>query len=368
MLGKLRVTGSLRGTIEYNEEKVMQQKAVYLHAENFLKDTHELTFEDKYNRLHDRVTLNERAEKKVAHIFLTFHPDEEISNNTMVQLSQRYMQAAGFDNQPYLVYRHFDSGNPHLHVVSTKVLPNGKMIKIPTRQMRELQVLTLKMASESGLRPDKVKTQNEKIRFQATRTQQVVYGQPSLKNAISSVLHTIIDHYKYHSMEGLNAILSEYNVKADPGREGTRMHLNRGLVYAVLDENGRQVSRGIRASAFDFKPTLPYLEKRFELNRTLRERNHLRMETAIEWTLMTKKPDWAGFRQAMAREGINVVVQEDREGKPGNIFFIDHREKTVFSGHDLGGAFSLQAIQERCAQEQKVQEEESQRHHLKLHL
>jgi len=42
MLGKIGATCSLRKTLEYNEEKVIQQKAICLHAENFLKDADEL--------------------------------------------------------------------------------------------------------------------------------------------------------------------------------------------------------------------------------------------------------------------------------------------------------------------------------------
>jgi len=126
MLGKLGRTGYLRGTLNYNEEKVSQQKAAYLHAENFLKDSHELTFEDKFNRLHDRVTLNETAHLKVAHIFLTFHPRDEISNDAMVQMARRYVKTAGFEDQPYLGYRHQNAGNPPLHILSTHILPDRR--------------------------------------------------------------------------------------------------------------------------------------------------------------------------------------------------------------------------------------------------
>jgi|GEM_PF-4905301 len=114
------------GDAYYNEEKVSQQKAAYLHAENFLKDSHELTFEDKFNRLHDRVTLNETAHLKVAHIFLTFHPRDEISNDAMVQMARRYVKTAGFEDQPYLGYRHQNAGNPHLHILSTHILPDRR--------------------------------------------------------------------------------------------------------------------------------------------------------------------------------------------------------------------------------------------------
>jgi len=367
MLGKIGATCSLRKTLEYNEEKVIQQKAICLHAENFLKDADELTYKDKYNRLYDRVTLNERAEKKVAHIFLTFHPRDEISNNTMVQLAQRYMMTAGFGDHPYLIYRHLDTGNPHLHAVSTFVTPNRKMIKTPPRILQELKTLTQGMETELGLRPNIVKTDGE-IKLQANWTQQVVYGQRSLKGAISNVLDAIIDHYKYTSIDELNAILSEYNVMADRGYEGTRMFQNKGLVYVALDKKGMQVSRGLWASTFDAKPTLPYLENKFSLNQSLRESQRARITTAIKWTFVGKPPDWTGFRETMEREGINIVVDKTKDKQTPGIYFIDHRGKSVFSGESLGPEFNLKAIRERCAPEQQLQESESQRNRLKIHL
>jgi len=368
MFGKLGKTGSVRKTIEYNEEKVLQQKAVYLHAKNFILDTHELTYNDKYNRLHDRITLNERAEKRVAHMFLTFHPKDEIPNNTMVQLADRFMQAAGFGDQPYLVYRHFDSVHPHLHVVSTLVLPNGKMIDTSPRLLRELKILTQGMERELNLKPNVVNIGDEQIKLNASWTQQVAYGQQSLKSAIGSVLNAIIDQYKYTSIDELNAILAEYNVKADRGHEGTRMYQNRGLVYAALDKNGKQVSRGLWASSFESKPTLPYLEDKFSLNQSLRESQRSRITTAIKWTFAGKAPDWTGFREAMEREGINIVVEKTKDKQTPGIYFIDHRGKSVFSGESLGPEFNLKAIRERCASEQQLQESESQRNRLKIHL
>jgi len=37
-------------------------------------------------------------------------------------------EKTGFDQQPYLDYRHDDSGHPHIHIVSTSIEKDGNRI------------------------------------------------------------------------------------------------------------------------------------------------------------------------------------------------------------------------------------------------
>lgn len=122
----------------------------------------------------------------------------------------------------------------------------------------------------------------------------------------------------------------------------------------------------LNASSFSLKPTLPYLENKFSLNESLREKQRRRITTAIEWTFSTKASNWAGFEQSMQREGINVVVQEAGDKGPAGIYFIDHHGKSAFSGDNLGVQYNLGAIREKCVLNQ--QQKEILRHHLKLRL
>lgn len=366
MLGKIIATKSVLRTVTYNEQKVTAQKASFLLGENFIKQAEQLTFHDKLDRLQQLTSLHAMP-RTTAHVFLTFDPQDQLSNENAALLGKRYMEAAGFGDQPYLGYRHFDAWHPHLHLVSTIVRADRTLITWGRGQLKSLVHLTNEFEREFSLKTNQEMSLNQDRDFDR-HTQQVVHGEGGLKRGISNVLGTVIDHYKYTSLEDLNAVLREYNIKADRGHEGTRLYKNRGLVYAVLDEQGHQISRGIKASSFRLKPTLPYLEKKFELNLGLQDNSRQRVETAIEWTFATKQPDWAGFQHALARESIDVVVQEEKGGKPGSLFFVDHREKAVFSGESLGSQYNLQGLQERCVREQRLQEEETQQHHLRLHL
>jgi hypothetical protein len=223
------------------------------------------------------------------------------------------------------------------------------------------------MEEEFGLQKlERAEKQRES--FKVKQAQTVTYGETPTQRAISDVLNTVVEHFKYTSFDELNAALREYNVIAWRGKETSQLYKSRGIIYQVLDERGRRIGSPIKASRFFLKPTLSNLEKRFKLNAALRQEHSERITTAIEWTFAGKAPDWPGFQRSMEREGINVVVKEGKDGKDADVFFIDHQEKSVFSGESLGDRYSLRAIQARCVRQEQLQQEETQRQQIRMRL
>jgi hypothetical protein len=172
----------------------------------------------------------------------------------------------------------------------------------------------------------------DKEKFKVHRAQRVIYGKSGLKRDISDVLNTVVDHYRYTSMDELNASLRVYNVRANPGQEHSNLRRHKGPLYHALDEKGKQKGKSIKASDFALKPTLAGLEKKFLLNKSLREGQQERVKTAINWTLAGTAPDWKGIGQSLEKEGIAVVLLTERKGEPDAVYFVDHDSKAVFSG------------------------------------
>src|SRR5882724_5925751 len=130
MLAKIRFHKNVNDALYYNEEKLKQNKADALWSENFLKDHHQLTTEEKIDRFRQRSTLNDRIHGHGVHFSLNFGRTEKIDTDKMVTLSNYYMKGMGFEDQPYLVYRHNDAGHTHLHVVASAVSAEGRKVKI----------------------------------------------------------------------------------------------------------------------------------------------------------------------------------------------------------------------------------------------
>jgi hypothetical protein len=282
-------------------------------------------------------------------------------------LATKYMQRLGFEQQPFLVYRHYDTAHPHLHVVTTNIRADGSRIGTGPPLLYHSHQITRELENEFSLQRNKIATLGEKEKFNVQQAQRVSYGESGLLHSISNVLNTVVDHYKYTSLSELNAILQLYKVKASRGKETSRLYQYRGLLYHALDENGKSIGKGIKASSFFLKPTLNKLEEKFALNRSLRQEQRERLTTAIDWTMAGRPPDWQEFKNALEKDNISVVVQEEKKGDPESIYFVDHQAKAVFSGEGLGDPYSYHAIRERCAQEQ-VQEQEELTHRLHLRL
>lgn len=70
---------------------------------------------------------------------------------------------------------------------------------------------------------------------------------------------------------------------------------------------------------------------------------------------MTKNQTLSEFKEALAREGINVVL---RQGANGNIYgltYVDFNSKCVFNGSDLGKESIAKGILEQLRAEQKLE-------------
>jgi hypothetical protein len=369
MLGKIKTVKSIAKALSYNEQKLTNGKAESLLAENFIKDLAELSREDKLDHFRQLTSLNERSKANTLHISVNFGPEEKISNKQMQELARRYMRGIGFEEQPYLVYRHYDAAHPHFHIVSTNIQPDGNRIILEKKQIYRSHQLSSQLEKEFSLQPYHRANWKEEEKFKVRHARRVNHGEMPLQRSISDVLNTVIDHYKYSNLTELNAILRLYNLKADRGEKSSRMYQNKGLVYYALDENGHKAGKGINASCFLLKPTLKKLEEKFALNKTLQQEHRQRVTTAIDWTLAGQAPDWTRFQEDLEKERISVVVQAEKNGQPGGIFFVDHEAKCAWSGHSLGKHYLLESIQAQCAQEQQaLEEKESLRHRHRFDL
>lgn len=100
----------------------------------------------------------------------------------------------------------------------------------------------------------------------------------------------MLNEYKYSSLAELNAVLQLYNVLADRGSENSKIFLAKGLVYRILDEQGKPLGVPIKASDFYFKPTLKFLEEKFKDNQIRKILDKTRVKNPIDRTLLRKQP------------------------------------------------------------------------------
>lgn len=350
MVAKVNCGKSIRGILNYNENKVMDGVANCMDENLFGHTVDKLSFNMKLRGFENFINLNRRATTNAVHISLNFHASEKLSQELLSEIATTYMDKIGFGNQPYLVYQHFDAAHPHIHIVTTNIQRDGKRILLYNIGKNQSEKARKEIEKDFNL----VKASGRKQEITQQRAidpDKIEYGKAETKRSISNAVRFAVRAYKYTSLPELNAVLAQYNMMADRGSERSQMHARNGLLYRLIDKDGNKVGVPIKASSIYGKPTLKYLEKQFKLNVALRAPHRERLKKCIDNALMSP-PLRAGkgevaFKQSLAKEQIHVLFRKNEEGRMYGITFVDNKTRVVFNGSDLAKPYSAKALTEK---------------------
>jgi hypothetical protein len=351
MVARIRTGKSMLGALNYNESKVRNGDAVCVAANMFGADVNELTFEAKRQRFAEAISRNRKSKTNVVHISLNFAVEEKIDKSTLSRIADAYMEKIGFSSQPYLVYQHFDSGHPHLHILSTSIQDNGKRIQLHDIGRIRSEKARKEIEEDFSLIKAEGKKQFLNSVLDPKQLQKALYGKAETGKTISRIVNTISRKYKYTSLPELNAVLGQYNVMADRGKEESVMFTKKGLQYSLLDGKGNKVGVPIKASRIIGKPTLKNLEKQFKLNEALRGPLKKRLQDKIDLVFSYgSHPRLRDFVKALQDENIITVFRQNDQGRIYGLTFIDQQQRVVFNGSDLGKQYGAKAIIERLTE------------------
>lgn len=171
------------------------------------------------------------------------------------------------------------------------------------------------------------------------------YGTADTKRAITNIVSQVTKSYKFTSLPELNAILNLYNVTADRGTKESVMFKNGGLHYWIIDKIGRKTGVPIKASSIYNKPTLKLLEDRFRLNEFLRKPFKEKLKAKID-RVRLKVISLEQFKSGLKKIDVSAIVRQNSEGRIYGVSYIDHVNKAIFNGSDLGKNYSAAAIVE----------------------
>lgn len=355
MVAVIRPGHSMHRIFNYNENKVKEGAAQCIGAENFPLNADEMSLKIKLGYLLKRMELRENVKRNSVHISLNFHPSEtHLGKEKLMGIANVYMQQLGFGEQPYLVYQHHDAGHPHIHIVTTNIQSNGNRIDLHHLGIRKSEPARKEIEKMFGLVVAGARERREAFMLKPIDTKKVQYGRTETKRAITNVLDAVLPKYHYTSLPELNAVLKQYNVLADRGSEQSRIFQGGGLVYRILDENGKPVGVPIKASDFYNKPNLKFLEEKYPLNDTRRQPFKSRAKNEIDRLFIGKTPTLDELVKQLERKGIHVALRQNDAGLVYGITYVDHQTKSVFNGSALGKQYSAKAIQERCGLKEPV--------------
>ena len=117
--------------VGYNERKVSKGVARLLEIQNFgtLGTFGKTTPGELVKYLQEYTSRNSRIKKAQFHVAISCK-GHEWSEEKLLDFAHRYLKEMGYaePEQPLLVYSHYDTDNTHLHIVTSRIAPNGRKI------------------------------------------------------------------------------------------------------------------------------------------------------------------------------------------------------------------------------------------------
>lgn len=345
MVAKISHGTSLYGALAYNHEKVGKGIADILSGNRMISDRLGTPSEDIRLALlsfENYLLANRNTEKPVLHIALSPAPEDKLTDEQLAELAEKYMQKMGYGNQPYIVYKHGDTHNTHIHIVSVCVDEQGKKISDSyehRRSMNACRELEMDFGLRNGADMEERNLKAELKKVQAAGG--------DIRHQIGNTLKAVLESYRFQTFGEYSALLSTLNIEAKQVRGEYKGEPYTGIIYSATDDSGKVVSPPFKSSRFGKRFGNEQLEKRMLL--------HTKDFKDGKWAPSIQGQVAYAMQQARSRdklvtllkkEQIDVVFRENEQGRIYGVTFIDHNRREVFNGSRMGKEFSANVFNE----------------------
>ena len=341
MIAKISSTENLGGALGYNFKKVQHNEAAVL-CVNELRKGFDGTFQmDKVLAdMQKAIPEQCRTKKTVFHCSLNPHPDEKLSDERLTQIAKEYMEALGYGNQPYIVFKHNDIAREHIHIVSLRVDFDGNKINDKFEGRRSKKITNALEKKYNLIPSSKV---SEKT---TTETPKVNVVQGNIKEQVANTVRSAMKHYTFCSLGELNAVLRKYNLAVEEVKTEYRGKQYDGLVYVPTDDKGNKVSTPIHAS--DIGRGVGYTAVQ---NKMLKSKQMVKpliptVRRKVLEVMRTSPHTEERLRQRLEKQGLQVVIRKNDNGRIYGITFIDDEKGIALNGSRLGKGYAANKFNE----------------------
>jgi hypothetical protein len=142
MIASQKIGKSFMGALSYNMKKLWdgdQNKRAELLATNFSSvQINDIKREVEWIRW-----LRPGLNRYVYHTSLNFSNDEmeTLTNKKLLDIGQDYLQALGYTNNQYMIFRHYDAEHPHIHLLVNRITFDGTVVSDSNNYKRSEDIL-----------------------------------------------------------------------------------------------------------------------------------------------------------------------------------------------------------------------------------
>ncbi|MDR2949482.1 MAG: relaxase/mobilization nuclease domain-containing protein [Prevotella sp.] len=178
MIGKVMKRAAFKGCVNYVLNK---QEAKLIAADGVLLGNTDNIIQS----FHTQRLMKPNIKHPVGHISLSYSPDDEkrLTDGVMIILAKEYMDNMGIKDTQFILVRHFDNSNPHVHLVYNRIDNNGRVISDRNDLYRN-EAVCKKLKDKYGLTYGKGKDKVKQQKLRGTdKTKYQVYD--AVKDVLS---------------------------------------------------------------------------------------------------------------------------------------------------------------------------------------
>ena len=335
MIAKISSTENLGGALGYNFKKVQHNEAAVL-CVNELRKGFDGTFQmDKVLAdMQKAIPEQCRTKKTVFHCSLNPHPDEKLSDERLTQIAKEYMEALGYGNQPYIVFKHNDIAREHIHIVSLRVDFDGNKINDKFEGRRSKKI-TNALEKKYNLIPSSKVSERT-----TTETPKVNVVQGNIKEQVANTVRSAMKHYTFCSLGELNAVLRKYNLAVEEVKTEYRGKRYDGLVYVPTDDKSNKVSMPIHASDIGRGVGYAAVQNKMQKSKQMVKPLIPSVRRKVLEVMRTSPGTEERLRQRLEEQGLRVVIRKNEDGRLYGITFIDDERGIALNGSRLGKGYA----------------------------
>lgn len=361
MVAKVSHGSSLYGALIYNQEKVEKGTAKILSGNRIISDRLGLPSESLHLTLlsfENYLLANRNTEKPILHIALSPAPEDKLTDEQLTEIAEKYMQKMGYGNQPYIVYKHGDTHNTHIHIVSTCVDEEGKKISDSYEHRRSMTAcreleIDFRLRNGADMEERNLKAELKKVSA----------SEGDVRHQIGNTLKAVLESYRFQTFGEYSALLSTLNIEAKQVHGEYKDTPYTGIIYSATDDSGKVVSPPFKSSSFGKRFGNNRLEKKMLLH--TKDFKEGKWAPAIKGTLvygMQHARSRKELTDFLKKNHIDVIFRQNEQGRIYGVTFIDHNRREVFNGSRLGKEFSANTFNELFKWWNDIPDEERQTH------
>lgn len=320
MVGKIYAPApSVSSAVNYNEKKVAEGKASVTFSSKIADPKNPMkTFE-----VYEKGSI--RTQKMSFHASINPSVTDKITEDKMADFIRDYMEKMGYGNQPYMVYKHWDTGRLHWHITSVRVDENGRKIPDHQEHRRSQQALE-ELAQKYGFEVGKSKGEKK------VADSNPYNGFDKKAGEYASQMEKIAAlAMQYHFKEDrhFDVVMRSFNVEAVHRPDGTT------ALIGLDPKTGKHVTEPITNKDI---PTLDQIRDHIEQckKNNVKTREKQRVTNITSAGLKNCKT-MLHLRRYLTKSGIYLDLSTTKDGKIFGVTLVDHHTKCVFKASELDG-------------------------------